>query len=98
MKTVNFTTKRLIFPALVLSILGGCAVYSPTPAYYVPGDAQVYVAPPPVYRAPPVYASPWYVGPPLFFNFGFSSGHYGGYRGWHGGGWGHGGGHFHHGR
>lgn len=99
MKAANKLVLRLAFSLAVLSALGGCAVYSPGPGYYVSDGAPIYVAPPPVYVGPPVYADPWYVGPPLWFNFGFSSGHYGGHHGhhgWHGGGHGHRGGHFRH--
>lgn len=96
MKTANKLALRLVFSLAVLSVLGSCAVYTPARGYYVTDGGTVYSAPPPVYVAPPVYSNPWYVGPPLLFNFGFSSGHYSGNHGWHGGGRGYGGGHYHH--
>nr|WP_091999144.1 hypothetical protein [Polaromonas sp. OV174] len=77
--------KRLTFSLVVLSALSGCAVYGPAPVPYAYGtDANGQV----VYAAPPVYAAPAYIGPPVFFNFGF----WGGGRGGRGGGHGHGGG------
>jgi len=85
---MNGTLRRIALSALVLSVLGGCAVYAPADdgyAYYPSGPA--YVAPGPVYVAPP----PVYVGPPVSLNFGF--GYWGGrhyHGGWHGrghGGW-----------
>lgn len=100
--------KRLTFSLLVVSALGGCAVYglaNPGPyAYGTDANGQtVYVAPP-VYADPyyPYYYDPLYLGPPVFFNFGFhsSGGHRfhdrgfrggrGGFRGGHGGGFGRG--------
>ena len=60
--------KRLTFSLIVVSTLGGCAVYGPAyPPYAY--DADPYGQP--VYSAPPAYAAPVYVGPPLFLNFGF---------------------------
>ncbi len=95
---MNGVAKRMVFSLLVLSALGGCAVYEPAqPSPYAYGsDANgppVYVAPP-VYAAPyyPYYYDPWYIGPPVFlnFSFGFRSGgghhiHDRGFRGGHGG-------------
>ena len=90
--------KRLIFSLLALSALGGCAVYGPpNPGPYAygtdPNGQPVYAAAP-VNAAPyyypyyhpyyyPYYYDPIYLGPPVFFNFGF---HSGGGRGFHGGG------------
>lgn len=77
MKTVAL---RLSLSIIVLSALGGCAVYGPGyPAGYY--DTEPYGQP--VYAAPPAYAAPLYVGPPVFFNFGYRSGN--GFRGNHGG-------------
>ena len=107
-QTMKGAAKRLTFSLLALSALGGCAVYGPAnPGPYVYGtdaSGQAVYAAPPGYAAPPVYAAPYYypqyydpvyVGPPVFFNFGFSSwgGHHGGGRGFGGGRGGHGGGH-----
>jgi hypothetical protein len=83
--------KRLTFSLVMLLGVGGCAVYSPPPAYtYFDSNGQtVYaspVEPAPVYVAP-AYVAPAYIGPPVFFNFGFSSG--GGRRGHFRGGRGH---------
>ncbi len=93
MKITNGITGRLGVAAMLLSLLGGCAIYGTTPAYYVADGAPVYAAPAPVYVDPgPVYVDPWYAGPPVFLNFGFRSWggrHYHGYRGHHG--WGRGG-------
>ena len=79
--------KRLALCLIALSTLGGCAVYGPgypaTSATYY--DTDPYGQPQAVYSAPPVYAAPVYVGPPVFLNFGFRSG--GGYRGHHHGGY-----------
>jgi len=73
--------------ALVVGLLGGCAVYAPPAdegyAYsYYEEPGPVYVAP-----APRVYVAP----PPLYFNFGYhgSWGGHGRGRGWHGRGWRH---------
>ncbi|HEY9280907.1 MAG TPA: hypothetical protein VIP51_12605 [Eoetvoesiella sp.] len=89
--------KRLLLSLTILAMLGGCAIYGTTPAYYDDG-ARVYVAPP-VYVAPRVYADPWYAGPPIFFNFGYRSWGGGGHHRWHGGGHHRGGrGGWHHGR
>ena len=93
MKTfIKGAAKCLIFSLLALSALGGCAVYPANPGPYAYGtdvNGQAVYAAPPVYAAP-YYYDPVYVGPPVFFNFGFSSwgGHGGGGRGF-----GHGGGH-----
>jgi hypothetical protein len=47
------TSKLVLIPLTLASLLGGCAVYGPAPvAYYPPGP--VYVAPQPVYVQPPV--------------------------------------------
>ncbi|TAM48624.1 MAG: hypothetical protein EPN61_03330 [Burkholderiaceae bacterium] len=81
--------KRLTFSLVLLSVLGGCAVYGPAPGPYAYGtDAYGQ----PIYSAPyypyynPYYYDPLYLGPPLFFGFGY---HYwggrGGFRGGHGG-------------
>lgn len=71
---------RLTLSAIMLSTLGGCAVYGPgyPDAYYDPNPYGQ-----PVYSAPPVYAAPAYVGPPVYFSFGYRSG--GGHRGYHDG-------------
>ncbi|SHI02575.1 hypothetical protein [Pollutimonas bauzanensis] len=93
MKITTCVAKRLGLALTVLSMLGGCAIYGSTPVYYeaaapvyaVPGT--VYVAPP-IYAPAPVYVDPWYVGPPVFLNFGIRSwggGHYRGPRGGYGG-------------
>lgn len=92
---------RLALALLVLSALGGCAVYGPAPGPYVYSGTDANGQP--VYVAPPVYAAPYYygpayVGPPISLNFGFGywggRGGRGGFRGGGGrGGWGHGGGH-----
>lgn len=94
-QSMKGVAKRLTFSLLVVSALGGCAVYGPVyPGPYAYGtDASgqpVYVAPP-VYAAPyPYYYDPVYIGPPVFFNFGFHSfsghrHHDRGFRGGHGG-------------
>ncbi|MDW5442311.1 hypothetical protein [Polaromonas sp. SM01] len=92
--------KRLTFSLVALSALSGCAVYGPAPgvpyAYGTDANGQIVYAVPPVYAAPyyDPYFSPAYIGPPVFFNFGFwggGRGGRGGGRGGHGGG-GHGGG------
>ncbi len=93
---IQGAAKRLTFSLVALSALGGCAVYPANPgpyAYYGTGanGQAVYAAPPPVYAAP-YYYDPLYVGPPVFFNFGFWGGHGGGGGRGRGGG-GHGGGH-----
>lgn len=99
MKITNYMAKRLALALTILPILGGCAFYGSTPAYYSSDGGVVYTTPGPVYVAPPVY-DPWYVGPPVFLNFGYRSwggGHYyRGHHGWHGGG--RRGGHFYRGR
>ena len=106
-QSMKGVAKRLTFSLLVVSALGGCAVYEPAnPGPYAYGTyatgQPVYVAPP-VYADPylypyPYYYDPWYIGPPVSFNFGFSSwsghrshdrrfrGGHGGFRGSHGGG------------
>lgn len=53
--------KRLTLSLIVVSALGGCAVYAPPYGYYDNG---------PYYYGQPVYAAPAYVGPPVFLNFG----------------------------
>lgn len=90
--------KRLIFSMVVLSAMGGCAVYAPPyPGPYVYGmdaNGQPVYAAAPVNAVPyyypyyypnyyPNYYDPMYLGPPVFFNFGF---HSGGSRSFHGGG------------
>lgn len=79
-------------PLLTSSLLGGCAVYEPLPAYSY--GVPVYGSPPPGYYAQPapvyVQPAPVYVEPPVSFglNFGYwSGGGWGGHR--HGGGWDH---------
>ncbi len=80
--------KRLTFSLVLLSVLGGCAVYGPAPGPYAYGtDAYGQ----PIYSAPyypyynPYYYNPLYLGgPPVFFNFGFRGGrrdHDRGFRG-----------------
>jgi hypothetical protein len=64
--------KRLFVSLALVFMLGGCAMYASTPAYYDPGGA-VYVSPPPVYAAPRVYGYPRYAGPPVFLHFGYNS-------------------------
>jgi len=101
-QSIKGVAKRLTFSLLVVSALGGCAVYGPAPGPYAYGT---YATGPPVYADPylypypyPYYYDPWYIGPPVSFNFGFSSwsghrrhdrgfrGGHGGFRGSHGGG------------
>lgn len=97
--TLKSTAQRLTFSLLLLSTLGGCAVYGPAagPYAYYGTDANgqaVYAAPP--VATFPYYYGPAYVGPPMFLNFGFGGywgGGRGGYRGGGGRGGGHGGGH-----
>lgn len=62
----------LVTLALLLPVaLGGCAVYGPPP----PVAYEPYPVAGPVYAVPaPVYAEPVYVGPPVFFSFGYRSG------------------------
>lgn len=101
-KVMKGVAKRLIISLVGLSALGGCAVYGPSGPYVYGTDANgqpIYAAPPvnsalsyyypyPYYS--PYYYDPVYLGPPVFFNFGFSSrstgGFHGGGRGFHGGG------------
>jgi hypothetical protein len=65
------TIFKVVPVVLALStILGGCAVYAPPPAY-----SQGY-APAPVYYEP----APLYMYPPVSFGFGYRSG-YGRHRG-----------------
>lgn len=97
--------KRLIFSLVALSAMGGCAVYAPPYpgpyAYGMDANGQPVYAAAPVNAVPyyyPYYYDPMYLGPPIFFNFGFHSGggrsFHGGGGGFHGGGRGsHGGGH-----
>ena len=91
--------KRLTLSLVLLSALGGCAVYGPPP----PGPYSYYGTDAygqPVYTAPPVYGVPYYapayIGPPISLNLGlgfWSGGGGRGSRAWGGGGWRHGGGH-----
>lgn len=69
------TATRLSLSLILLSTLGGCAVYGP--GYYPAGG---YYANDPYYTQP-AYAAPLYVGPPLFFSFGYRSGGDRGFRG-----------------
>ena len=98
--TLKGAAKRLTFSLILLSALGGCAVYGPPPGPYAYGtdaNGQPLYTTPPVYPAPyyPYYYDPLYLGAPLFFGFGANYwGGRGGYRGGRGGGrgGGHGGG------
>ena len=99
-QSMKGAAKRLTFSLVVVSALGGCAVYGPAdPGPYAYGT---YATGQPVYVAPPVYANPYpypylypypyyydplYIGPAVSFNFGFSSwsGHRGHDRGFRGG-------------
>jgi hypothetical protein len=85
-QSIQGAAKRLILSLIAVSALGGCAVYGPPApgpyAYATDANGQ------PIYAAPPVYANPgypyyyhdpWYIGPPLFFNFGIRW-HRGGHR------------------
>ncbi|MGH8821765.1 MAG: hypothetical protein ACREWJ_10795 [Rhodoferax sp.] len=103
--------KRLSLSLILLSALGGCAVYGPPPGTVVGTDANgqpIYAAPYSYYPGytyyPYYYDSPYIGGGPFFFGFGYhhwggwGAGHRGGHWGGHGGGghWdGHGGGHHH---
>ncbi len=91
--------KRLIFSLVALSAVGGCAVYAPPYpgpyAYGTDANGQPVYAAAPVNAVPyyypyysPYYYDPVYLGPPVFFNFGFHSGDgfHGGGRGFRGGG------------
>jgi len=72
--------KVLAVVAAVSSLLGGCAVYSPPPAYYASAPVYVqpgYVQPAPVYVQP----APVYAAPPV--SFGLSFGWWGGHHGHH---------------
>jgi len=97
-KVTKGAAKRLIFSLVALSALGGCAVYAPPGPYAYGTDAngQPFYATVPVNAAPAYYYpyryDPVYVGPPVFFNFGFYAR---GGRSFHGGGGGRG---FHGGR
>lgn len=54
---------------LVSTLLGGCAVYGPPPAYYGQGG---YSQAPGYYPSQPVYApAPVYVAPPVSIGLGF---------------------------
>ncbi|MDO8458651.1 MAG: hypothetical protein Q7T07_17235 [Burkholderiaceae bacterium] len=100
--------KRLIFSLVVASALGGCAVYGPVATTYTDADGKTVTVAPAVVTTPyydpyyypysSYYYDPWFVGPPLYFNFGvhssgghrfqgrgFRSGH-GGFRGGRGAG------------
>jgi hypothetical protein len=70
--------KLVAVPLVLASLLGGCAVYGPPPAYGYYEPAPVYVQP-----APPVYVqpAPVYVAPPV--SFGLHFGYWGGRHGWH---------------
>lgn len=100
------TAKRLGLALVLLSALGGCAVYGP-PGAVVGTDANgqpIYAAP---YSYSPYYAgypyTPYYYDPvyigggPFFFGYGYHHwGGWGGHRGGWGGHWGgHAGGHGH---
>ena len=55
---------------LASTVLGGCAVYGPPPAYY--GQGGYYSAPGGYYPSQPVYApAPVYVAPPVSIGLGF---------------------------
>jgi hypothetical protein len=79
--------KRLLAPLALAVLLSGCAVYEPAGYVSYPPQATVYSYPEYAYRAPPVYAAPVYVEPPVTFNFGLLFGGYG-HGGHHHGGWG----------
>jgi len=77
-QSIKGAAKRLTFSLLVVSALGGCAVYGPAAPgpYTYATDAYgqpVYVEPPvnayPYYY--PYYYDPVYIGPPVSFSFGF---------------------------
>lgn len=101
--TLKGVAKRLTFSLILLSALGGCAVYGPPSAVAYGTDAygQPIYATPYYYPYDPYYYDPFYIGGPVFFDFGFRGhhdhdrdfrgGHGGGFRGGHGEG--HGGGH-----
>ncbi len=77
--------KLVILPLVLSSLLGGCAVYAPPPAY----------SQGPYYQTDPMYTQPMYVAPqPVYvqppISFGFNFGYWGGGSHWRGGG--HGGG------
>ena len=92
--------KRACLASLVAAcaLLGGCAVY---PAGAVASSADAYGNP--IYTAPysyPAYSyypyygygyGPAYIGPPVWFGFGWYGGYHGGHRGGH---WNRGGGHW----
>ena len=86
---IKGAAKRLTFSLLVVSALGGCAVYGPAgpPPYAYTTDAygqpvtvapSVYAAPYPYYPYSPYYYDPFYLAPPVFFNFSLRS--FGGHR------------------
>lgn len=73
------TFKLVLLPVVLSSLLGGCAVYAPPPAY----------SQGPYYQTAPAYTQPMYVAPqPLYVppvSFGFNLGYWGGGRhGWGG--------------
>ena len=79
-QSIKGAAKRLILSLIAVSALGGCAVYGPpgpgTYTYATDANGQPIYAAPPVHAYPgyyPYYYEPWYIGPPLFFNFGFHS-------------------------
>ena len=98
--------KRLGLSLVLLSALGGCAVYGPPPGSVIGTDANgqpIYAQPYsydyPGYPYYPYYYNPLYIGGPVFFGYGYHrwggwGGHGGGHWGGHGGG--HGGGGHHH--
>lgn len=82
--SMKSVAKRLIFSLVAASALSGCAVYGPGPyAYGTDVNGQPVTVAPNVVTTPYYpYSSydydPWFVGPPVYFNFGIRS--YGGYR------------------
>jgi uncharacterized membrane protein YgcG len=96
MKTIlKGAAKRLTFSLVIAVCLGGCAVYQPGyPGY---GGYPGYSTYDPYYGyGAPVYSGvPYYVGPPVSFDFlwfegrgggygrGYGHGHHGGFHGGH---------------
>jgi hypothetical protein len=83
-KYMKGAAKRLTFSLIIVSTLGGCAVYGPGYPPYASYDANPYYA-------QPAYSAPAYIGPPVFLNFGFQhrsggGGFHSGDRGFRGGG------------
>ncbi len=83
MKThLSSRARQLLVALAAVTALGGCAVYTPAPAYYGDDSGVVYAAPAPAYAGPPVYLNfgVWGGG----YHRGYHDGYRGGYRGgWH---------------